>query len=241
MTPPPVLPPASARWLRAGAVLAAHRLRPPVGSARRRAVCGAARLLTGLGVRVDVRAPAVAWPRAGRGPGALLVANSVSPLDPLVLLTAVPGVVVATSGPDRVAGVPCPSVPATVDGVRAALSRGTSVLVRPELPAGGRAGLGRFSPALFAAAVGSGAPVCPVALRYRGDGGAPPPAPGGRSLLAALRWIGATRDVVVEVQPLPALGSAGATAEELATTAEYAVAAALEATPPARGAALSAR
>jgi 1-acyl-sn-glycerol-3-phosphate acyltransferase len=224
----PLLP-TSARWLRAGAVLAAQRLRPPVGSARRRAVCGAARLLTGLGVRVDVRAPAVAWPRTGRGTGALLVANSVSPLDPLVLLTAVPGVVVA--GLDRVAGVPVPAVPATVAGVRAALARGTSVLVRPELPAGGRATLGRFSPDLFAAAVATSAPVCPVALRYRGDGGPPPPAPGGRSLLAALRWIGTTRDVVVQVRPLPALGSAGATAGELATLAEYAVAAELEAPP----------
>jgi 1-acyl-sn-glycerol-3-phosphate acyltransferase len=240
VTPPAVLPPASARWLRAGAVLATQRLRPPVGSARRRAVCGAARLITGLGVRVDVRAPAVAWPRAGRGPGALLVVNSVSPLDPLVLLTAVPGVVVATPGPDRVAGVPCPTVPATVAGVRAALARGTSVVVRPELPAGGRATLGRFSPELFTAAVDIGAPVFPVALRCQGDGGAPPAAPGGRSLLAALRWIGATRDVVVEVRPLPALGSAGATAEELATMAEYAVAAVLEAPLPARPGGLAA-
>jgi 1-acyl-sn-glycerol-3-phosphate acyltransferase len=229
VTPPPAPPPASARWLRAGVVLAAQRLRPPFGSARRRAVCGAARMLTGLGVRIDVRAPAVAWPRTGRGTGALLVANSVSPLDPLVLLTAVPGVVVA--GPDRVAGVPVPTVPATAAGVRAALARGTSVLVRPELPAGGRATLGRFCPDLFAAAVATGAPVCPVALRYRGDGGPPLPAPGGRSLLAALRWIGTTRDVVVEVRPLPALGSAGATAGELATLAEYAVAAELEAPP----------
>ncbi|MBB3085964.1 1-acyl-sn-glycerol-3-phosphate acyltransferase [Geodermatophilus sabuli] len=235
-----MLPPTSSRWLRAGAVLAAQRLRPPVGSARRRAVCGAARLLAGLGLRVDVRPPAVPWPRTGPGPGALLVTNSVSPLDPLVLLTAVPGVVIATAGPQRVAGVPCPTVPATVAGVRAALARGTSVVIRPEQPAGGRAALGRFSPELFAAALATGAPVCPVALRYGGDGGAPPPAPGGRTLLAALRWIGATRDVVVAVRPLPALGSSGATATELAALAEYAVAAVLEAPLPARPGGLAA-
>ncbi|MGY1660626.1 hypothetical protein ACI78Q_05310 [Geodermatophilus sp. SYSU D00705] len=227
MPRPDVLPPDRSRLLRSGAVLAAERLRP--GSARHRAVCGAARLLTGLGVRVAVRTPAVAWPRTGHGPGALLVTNSVSPLDPLVVLTAVPGALVA--GADRVAGVPVRTVPATVAAVRAALARGTSVLVRPELPAGGRATLGRFSPELFAAAADTGAPVCPVALRYQGDGGTPPPAPGGRSLLAALRWIGTARDVVVEVQPLPALGSTGATADELATLAEYAVAAELEAGP----------
>ncbi|MGY1622190.1 hypothetical protein ACI789_08350 [Geodermatophilus sp. SYSU D00965] len=217
------------RLLRAGALLAAERLRP--GTARRRAVCGAARLLTGLGVRVAVRAPSTAWPRAGRDRGLLLVANSVSPLDPLVLLTALPGVVVATSGPDRFAGVACPTVPATVEAVRAALADGAKVVVRPELPAGGPATLGRFSPELFAAAVGTGAAVCPVVLRYTGDGGAPPPAPGGRSLRAALRWIGSTRDVVVEVRPLPALTWDGATAEELATLAEYAVAAQLETSP----------
>ncbi|MGY1642530.1 hypothetical protein ACI782_15595 [Geodermatophilus sp. SYSU D00703] len=234
MPRPDVLPPDRSRLLRAGAVLAAERLRP--GTGRRRAVCGAARLLTGLGVRIDVRAPSTAWPRAARGRGLLLVANSVSPLDPLVLLTALPGVVVATSGHDRVAGVPCPTVPATVDGVRAALAGGAKVVVRPELPAGGRATLGRFSSELFAAAVATGAAVCPVVLRYTGDGGAPPPAPGGRSLRAALRWIGDTRDVVVEVRPRPALTWDGATAEELATLAEYAVAAELETAPASAGA-----
>ncbi|MGY1705025.1 hypothetical protein ACI79C_10645 [Geodermatophilus sp. SYSU D00697] len=231
MPRPDVLPPDRSRLLRAGAVLAAERLRP--GSPRHRAVCGAARLLTGLGVRVAVRSPSVAWPRATRGRGLLLVANSVSPLDPLVLLTALPGVVVATAGHDRVAGVPCPTVPATVEGVAAALADGAKVVVRPELPADGPATLGRFSPELFAAAVGTGAAVCPVALRYTGDGGAPPPAPGGRSLRAALRWIGVTRDVVVEVRPLPALTWDGATPAELATLAEYAVAAELDAAPAA--------
>ena len=90
-------------WFRVGATVAAGRLRPPVGGRRRRAVCGAARLLTGLGVRVEVRAPATAWPRTGTG--VLLVSDTVTALDPLALLTAVPGAVVA-GGAYRLAGVP---------------------------------------------------------------------------------------------------------------------------------------
>ena len=218
------------RLLRAGAVLTAERLRPPVGDARRRTVCAAARLLTGLGVCVAVHVPAEAWPRTRTGPGLLLVANSASPLDPLVLLTVLRRVVVAAPASERVAGVPCPSVPATVADVGAALARGTSVLVRPEPPTDGGTALGRFSPDLLAAAVATGAPVCPVAVRC--SGGSAGPASGARSLRAALRWTGGV-DVVADVHLLPALSSAGATPQELATTAEYAVAAVLEAPSPA--------
>ncbi len=215
-------PAAQPRWLRVGAAYAAERLRPPLGSSRRRAVCGAARLLTGLGVRVEVHSPSTAWPRTP-GRGLLVVANSVSALDPLVLLTALPGAMQAA--PDRVAGVPVPAVAPVSGPVSAALRRGTTVTVRPEQPVPGRTGLGRFSPALFAASTETGAPVCPVALRYRGAG-TPPPA--GRSAVAALRWLGSTPGVVVEVHLLPALTSAGATPVELAMLAEYAVAAVLE-------------
>ncbi|MGY1710998.1 hypothetical protein ACI8AC_15955 [Geodermatophilus sp. SYSU D00758] len=221
MTAPP-----SGRWLRVGATVAAGRLRPPVGSSRRRSVCGAARVLTGLGLRVEVRAPAVAWPRGGTG--LLLVANSVSALDPLALLTAVPSAAVAGS-PDRLAGVGLPAVPAVAARVAAALHAGTSVVVRPEeRTADG--GLGRFSPALLVAAPATGAAVCPVAVRYRGPG-TPPPA--GRSTVAALRWLAASPGTVIEVHLLPALASAGASAAELATLAEYAVAGVLEPTVPA--------
>ncbi|MGK5170633.1 hypothetical protein [Geodermatophilus sp. CPCC 205761] len=221
-------PPASARWLRTGALVATERLRPAVGSSRRRAVCGASRVLTGLGVRVAVRAPSAPWPRAGRDPGLLLVANAVSALDPLVLQTALPGVLVAGHR-DRIAGVPVPAVAPVSARVATALRRGTPVVVRPEEQPTGAAALGRFSPALFAAAAETGAPVCPVALRYRGAGD--PPAT--RSTVATLRWLGAAAGVVVEVHLLPALSSAAATAEELATLAEYAVAAVLEAPSPA--------
>jgi hypothetical protein len=228
-----VTAPTSPNWLRVGATVAAGRLRPPVGSSRRRAVCGAARVLTRLGVRVEVRAPAVAWPRTGTG--LLLVANTVSALDPLALLTAVPGASVA-GAPGRLVGVAVPTLPAVSGRVATALRRGSPVTVRPETPTGDGS-LGRFSPALLAAAVEAGAAVCPVAVRYRGT---PTPRPPGRSSVAALRWLAAAERPVVEVHLLPALRPAGAGAGELATLAEYAVAAVLEA-PAGPSAALTPR
>jgi 1-acyl-sn-glycerol-3-phosphate acyltransferase len=217
----------SPTWLRVGATVAAGRLRPPVGSGRRRTVCGAARVLTGLGVRVEVHVPATAWPRTGTG--LLLVSNTATALDPLALLTVVPGAAVAGI-PDRVAGVPVPTVPAVSARVATQLRRGTPVCVRPEEGLRRGPGLGRFSPALLAAAVDAGAAVCPVAVRWRG---AASPPPGGRSTVAAMRWLATSPGTVVEVHLLPALSSAGATPQELATTAEYAVAAALAAPSPA--------
>jgi hypothetical protein len=175
-------------WLRIGATVAAVRLRPPVGRRRRRSVCGAARVLTGLGVRVEVRAPATAWPRTGTGP--LLVSNAVTALDPLALLTAVPGAVVA-GGPDRLAGVPLPALPADPARVTTALRAGT--------PVSARAG----HVALLAAAVDAGAAVCPVTVRWRAT--APPPL-ARRSAVAAMRWLAASPGAVVEVHLLPATG-----------------------------------
>ncbi|MDP9428006.1 MAG: hypothetical protein M3Q47_03615 [Actinomycetota bacterium] len=192
-----------------------------MSSSRRRAVCGAARMLTGLGVRVEVRTPATAWPRTGTG--LLLVTDTATALDPLALLTVVPGAVVA-GVPDRLAGVPVPTVPAVPAGIAAHLRTGTTVAVRPGM---GAPGPGRSSPALLTAAVDAGAAVCPVALRWHGAA-SPPPA--GRSTVAAMRWLAASPGAVVEVHLLPALSPAGATAQELATAAEYAVAAVLEPT-----------
>jgi hypothetical protein len=212
----------SSRWLRVGATVAAGRLRPPVGSSRRRSVCGAARVLTGLGVRVEVHAPATAWLRTGTGP--LLVSNTATALDPLALLTVVPGAAVA-GVPDRLAGVPVPTVPAVSARVATRLRLGTPVSVRPEEGVPSGPGLGRFSPALLAAAVDAGAAVCPVAVRWRG---AASPPPGGLSTMAVMCWLAASPGTVVEVHLLPALSSAGATPQELATTAEYAVVAALD-------------
>ncbi|SFF50270.1 hypothetical protein [Blastococcus tunisiensis] len=82
------------RRLRYGAALAALRARDavlPPGSVQRRQalqVCGAANLLTALGVRVDVVQPAVPWPRHRRH--WLLVDNSAGLLGDLALLVGAP-------------------------------------------------------------------------------------------------------------------------------------------------------
>lgn len=88
---PPV--PAPHRRLRLAGTLAAVGVRSallPRADRRRRgraSVCGAARILTALGVRVVVLPPATAWPRAG---GRLSVQGSAGRIGDLAVLTAVP-------------------------------------------------------------------------------------------------------------------------------------------------------
>lgn len=153
------------RRLRTAAVLAGAGLRP--GASRRAAVCGAARLLTALGVRVRVHAPLVAWPRVRPGtPGVLVVADSGSDLAHLALVTAVPGTVAVDGGRRgrHARTLRLPTVPETTDAIATALSAGTTVTVRPDAT-------GRHSPAGFAAAAAVGAAVCPVAVRSRPGAG----------------------------------------------------------------------
>jgi len=82
------------RRLRYTAALAALRTRAallPTGSVQRRQalqVCGAANLLTALGIRVDVVQPAAPWPRDR--PHRLQVTNSAGLLGDLALLVGVP-------------------------------------------------------------------------------------------------------------------------------------------------------
>jgi 1-acyl-sn-glycerol-3-phosphate acyltransferase len=213
------------RWLRLAAVLAGAAVgapRAPLTGARGRRrllVCAAARVLTAAGVRVEVRACPTGWPRTGGGAGHLVVANSVCWVDELALLTAVPGLPVRTPTVDRVAEL---------------LRDGQTVTVRPEgrTPAG--AGLGQFRPTLLQAAVDAGAPVCPVAVRYRTDvGDAVAAQLAGHPLARSLTRVVATRGLVVELHLLPALDPAGADRRELAALAEYAVAAVTEAGRPA--------
>src|SRR3954471_13427230 len=74
----------------------ATRLVP--GRPRHRAqVCTAAGLLTAIGARIEVRSSAVAWPRPGTG--RVVVANRVSRLDDLALLTVLPDLVVRPETP----------------------------------------------------------------------------------------------------------------------------------------------
>ena len=257
--PAPTVPPAARRhrWARlagalAGAATASLRA-PLVGARGRRrlVVCAAARVLTAAGVRVEVHASRSAWPRAGgaHGPGHLVVSNHVSWVDDLALLTVVPGLPVAKH---EVAGWPLVgrlarrsgavlldrarirTLPATVAEVAGLLRDGTSVTVHPEGTTSCGVELGRFRPAFFQAAVDADAPVCPVAVRYRVDGGAGSAVAGflaEESLLRSLARVVATRGLVVEVHLLPALDPARADRRELAALAEYAIAAVTEARP----------
>lgn len=175
------------RWLRLAGALAgtaARSVRAPLCSARSRRrllVCCAARVLTALGVRVEVRAAPVAWPRTGPG-HLVVVADRVGWLEGLALLTAVPGLPVTTPA---VAGWP----------VLRRLVRRSGVVV---LDAAGRAGLP-------AAAGDPAAPICPVEVHCGlGEPGAGPLTWRG---LAAV--VGA-REVVVTVRLLPALDRAPA-------------------------------
>jgi 1-acyl-sn-glycerol-3-phosphate acyltransferase len=240
------------RWRLGGALARAGvaALRAPLAGSRGRrrlAVCTAARLLTAAGVRVEVHASPVAWPR--QGPGPLVVSNHGSWVDGLALLTAVPGVPVASREVDgwpvagrlaRRTGVVLVdherirALPGTVGRVAGLLRTGTAVTVHPEGTASCGAALGRFRPAFFQAAVDTLAPVCPVAVRYWVDGGAGtavaahlPAEPLRRSVARVV----ATRGLVVEVHLLPPLDSFEADRRELAALAEYAIAAVTEASP----------
>jgi hypothetical protein len=129
---------------------------------RQRALtCTAARVLTALDVRVEVHAPAVAWPRPGVG--RLVVANRVSPLDDLALATVVRGAVGVGTWPtanrDRLR---------SGAGTARLLRDGETVVGHPEGTTTGTQ-LGRFGPELFEAAVDADARVCPVAVHWRTD------------------------------------------------------------------------
>lgn len=152
------------RRLRLAAALAGLHARTvlvPETSIRRRQrvqVCGAARILTALGVRVRVVGPRTAWPR--HRPCRLVVADDAGWLATMALITTVPR---TTEGWEAACRRALP-------GVRPAADRGTADAV-----------------------------ACPVAFRYRADGGLLDRAP------RTLAEIVATRGLVVEVHLLPAL------------------------------------
>lgn len=175
------------RWLRLAGSLAGTAVRSlpaPLAGARGRRrllVCGAARALTALGVRVEVRATPVAWPCTGPG-HVVVVADRVGWLEGLALLTAVPGLPVVTP---EVAGWPV---------LRRLVLRSGVVVLDPA---------GRGS--LPAASGDPAAPICPVEVR-----GGPGSPDAGRLTWAALAAVVAARDVVLTVRLLPALERAPA-------------------------------
>ncbi|MFC4011195.1 lysophospholipid acyltransferase family protein [Nonomuraea purpurea] len=187
-------------------------------------------LLRTLGIRIHVteattppneRPPALPAeePSSAQAPaaGALVVANHVSWLDPLVIAAAMPSrplakreitewplirTLAAASGALFIDRERLYALPATVAAVAAALRAGDTVVAFPEGTTWCGRAMGQFRPAVFQAAVDAGAPVRPATLRYR-EGATPSTRAcfvGGDTLLASLRRVAATRDLVVEVR-----------------------------------------
>lgn len=195
------------------------------------------RLCRILGLRTHVRGSPVSGP-------ALYVANHVSWLD-IPVLGALAPVVFLSKGEIRhwpVIGwfaVMADTIFIERGGrnaagdaaarIAAALAGGTPVAVFPEGTTTDGPGLRRFHARLFAAAVETGVPVQPVALRYVGeDGGWHPLAPfiGDDRLPAHLWRIAGERRVDVEVVfcPVPGLPESGDVRRGLAEAAHRMIA-----------------
>ncbi|MEH0819497.1 MULTISPECIES: lysophospholipid acyltransferase family protein [unclassified Micromonospora] len=196
-----------------------------------------------LGVRLEVR---------GRPPRrrALLVANHVSWLDVLAVLTVAParmlakrevrswplvGVLARAGGALFVDRARPRELPATVARIARALRAGDPVAVFPEgttwcgtATAGDcRPGRG-FRPAVFQAAIDAGAPVVPLRVGYRcaatGEATTAAAFLGDDTLWRSVRRVLAARDLVVTVRVAAALHPApGADRRALARAAESAV------------------
>ncbi|SEH02027.1 1-acyl-sn-glycerol-3-phosphate acyltransferases [Nonomuraea solani] len=192
-------------------------------AARRARITGAwARtLLRALGLRLRVGGAQ----EAGGG-GALLVANHVSWLDPLVIAATVPSKPLAKR---EVAGWPIVrtlvagagalfidrerlyALPSAVAAVAGALRAGDTVVAFPEGTTWCGRGMGGFRPAVFQAAIDAGATVRPVTLRYREGGESSTRAGfvGDDSLLASILRVTATRRLTVEVTLLAPVHPSG--------------------------------
>ncbi|SDP67736.1 1-acyl-sn-glycerol-3-phosphate acyltransferases [Actinopolyspora xinjiangensis] len=176
-------------------------------------------LLAAFGVRLRVRG---APPRGiEENVGTLVVSNHVSWLDVLALQAVCPMRMLAKS---EVRGWPLIGVlavragtlfidrdrpsrlPLVVGAVADALRRGHVVGVFPEGTTRCGRRVGRYRSALFQAALDTGAPIHPVALRYRLADGSPTTAAafvGEDTLLGSLREVLGVRGLVVELVSLP--------------------------------------
>ncbi|WP_214325702.1 lysophospholipid acyltransferase family protein [Nonomuraea sediminis] len=172
-------------------------------------------MLRALGIRVEITGDVTSAP----GEGALLVANHISWLDPLVMAATVPSrplakrevgewplirTLAAGSGAlfiDRNRLSTLPSAVATIAG---ALRAGDTVIAFPEGTTWCGRGMGEFRPAVFQAAIDAGAAVRPATLRYREGESTSTRAcyVGDDSLLASILRVAATRHFMVEVTVL---------------------------------------
>ncbi|MFI7146921.1 lysophospholipid acyltransferase family protein [Nonomuraea sp. NPDC050022] len=148
--------------------------------------------------------------------GALLVANHVSWLDPLVMAATVPSrplakreigqwplirTLAAGSGALFIDRERLSALPSAVATVANALRAGDTVIAFPEGTTWCGRGMGEFRPAVFQAAIDAGSAVRPATLRYReGDSTSTRGCfVGDDSLLASLLRVTATRHLVAEV------------------------------------------
>ncbi|AUY53408.1 1-acyl-sn-glycerol-3-phosphate acyltransferase [Streptomyces sp. CB01881] len=172
-------------------------------------------LLGSLGVAVRLA------PRPAAEGGVLVVANHISWLDIPLIAAARPGRAVAKAEVGRwpVLGPLVSSggtvlierdrlraLPAAVDAVAALLRAGRPVVVFPEGSTWCGRESGRFRPAFFEAAARAGAPVQPVAIRYRLADGRPTSVAafvGEDDLVSSLARVVEVRGLVAEVTFLP--------------------------------------
>jgi 1-acyl-sn-glycerol-3-phosphate acyltransferase len=167
-------------------------------------------VLAALGVRLRWRG---ALPR----PGSLLVANHVSWLDIVALLSVAPvklvakcevrgwpgiGSLAATLGAILIDRTRPKSLPDTVAEVATQLRAGRSVAVFPEGTTFCGASRGRFRPAMFQAAVDAGAPVVPVSISYDSTAAA---FVGDDTLWSSVRRIAGLRGLTVTLVGAPAM------------------------------------
>jgi 1-acyl-sn-glycerol-3-phosphate acyltransferase len=166
--------------------------------------------------------------------GRLVVANHISWLDICAVLALEPmrvvaksevrrwpvvGLLAARAGTLFIERARLRRLPATVADIATALRAGQNVLVFPEGTTWCGRTRGRLYPATFQAAIDADAPVYPLSLRYRLADGTPTTVAaflGADTLPASLWRVAATRGLVVEVEPAPALPARGATRRDLA-------------------------
>lgn len=193
------------------------------------------------GLAVEVRVHGV--PPAGEA--ALWIANHVSWLDSYAINAVAPARFVAKS---EVATWPLigtvarafdtifivrgsfRSAARTVGHVAAALCNRDAVAVFPEATTSDGSGLLPFYPAMFQAAVSTGARVQPVALSYRDAGGRPTDAAayvGDMSLADSLRRLLRHRRLRVDVHVCPPIDPYGLDRRQLAARARQSIAGAL--------------
>ncbi|GAA4056656.1 lysophospholipid acyltransferase family protein [Nonomuraea soli] len=202
-------------------------------------------LVRALGIRIEVRRGfavygGAGWPREVGGDGsALIVANHISWLDPLVMAAALGGTplakqevatwpliggLVRRSGALFIVRGSLHALPEAVARVSAALREGRSVAAFPEGTTWCGRGGGTFRPAVFQAALDAGVPVRPVALAYREDnqqGSTAAAYIGQDSLLSSVFRMVSVRRLTIQVTVLPPLTAVDR--RHLARAAEAAV------------------